>query len=92
MPTVTQAVPNQQIDSIDVGYIPTGLTNVILFLYVNNVAYSNGIEVTYSDVSSKTIFAGYNSSTGLVKLYCRSFNYNSSNPAWSGYVEVYVAY
>lgn len=92
MPTVTQVVPNQQIDSINVGYIPTGLTNVIFFLYVDNVAYSNGIEITYSDTSSKTIFAGYDSSTGLVKLYCRSFNYNSTNPAASGYVEIYVAY
>lgn len=85
-------VPGQTIQQTSVGFIQTGLSNVILFLKINGVIYSNGYRITYSnDGNVRDYFAGYNPSNGQIKLYCRVVGYNQTIPQETLSLEVLVA-
>ena len=84
-------IPGQVIQETSVGYIQTGLSNVILFLKINGIVYPNGYRIAYNSDNIRDYFAGYNPSTGQIKLYCRIVAYNYTIPAESLTVEVLIA-
>lgn len=85
-------IPKQTVQNVSLGFTTTGLINAITYLKIDGVVYANGYRVVYNSSSYRNYFAGYNPTTGEVKLYCQAVTYSTTIPAATlGIVEVLIA-
>jgi len=83
------ATPNLFIQSVSMG--TTTITNPVLLLKVDGVAYPNGYRINYTNSSSRNFYPVWNSSTGEIRLYCQAVAYDITLPNISlGTVEVFI--
>jgi len=73
-------IPTQRLHSVLVGTL--SVSNPVLMLKVNGIAYANGYRILYS-AGYRNIFPGYNASNGNVLLYCHNVAYGEDLPALS---------
>lgn len=87
----SSAVPKLQVDYVSCGIASVLVSNPLLFLKINNVAYADGYKIYLTEGSYRHFYPVYVEGTGEVRLYCRSLTFGVTMPAVTlTNIEVYI--